>query len=317
MSRTTPTISHALRCLLPVPTMPPRTYAVNLLRDIMAILSGRYDPFVPPSRLMFDGPSDPEVFRSNGREFLQHFIHLAGLQPHERVLDVGCGIGRKAIPLTGYLNTSGSYEGLDIVKIGITWCQEHITPRHRNFHFQWSDVYNRYYNPEGRQKASQYRFPFPGASFDLVILISVFTHVLPDVLENYVAETSRVLKHGGRCFITYFLLNGESKPLLQAGKAAIAFRYIESQTYGVADPAMPEAAVSYDESFILRLYEQSGLKVQSPVRYGSWCSRKHSESFQDIVIAVKQDGACWHNVLDTSPSFSIHENFGTHPYVQR
>lgn len=53
----------------------------------------------------------------DGEQFLQYFIELGGLKPSDRVLDVGCGIGRLAIPLTQYLDARGGYAGLDIVLI--------------------------------------------------------------------------------------------------------------------------------------------------------------------------------------------------------
>jgi len=46
-------------------------------------------------------------FTAIGLEFLRHFIGIGGLEPNERVLDVGCGIGRMAIPLTRYLGAEG------------------------------------------------------------------------------------------------------------------------------------------------------------------------------------------------------------------
>ena len=82
------------------------------------------------------------------------------------MLDVGSGIGRKTILLTDYLNHEGSYEGLDIVKTGIDWCTERITCKYPRFKFQLIDVLNQHYNPTGRYKASEYRFPFPDESFD-------------------------------------------------------------------------------------------------------------------------------------------------------
>ena len=54
----------------------------------------------PPAELTFCGDGD---YRAIGAEFLGHFVRLADLRPHERVLDIGCGIGRMAVPLTQFL----------------------------------------------------------------------------------------------------------------------------------------------------------------------------------------------------------------------
>src|ERR1019366_6571436 len=97
-----------------------------------------------------------EEFKHNGEEFLKIYRELCGLQPDEKMLDVGCGIGRKTVPLTQYLNKGAVYEGIDITKKGIDWCGQKITPRFPNFHFQLIDVYNKYYNPHGKYKASEY-----------------------------------------------------------------------------------------------------------------------------------------------------------------
>lgn len=53
------------------------------------------------------------------------------------MLDVGCGAGRMAIPLMGYLNEKGSYEGFDPVVEHVRWYLEHIESRHPNFRFRY------------------------------------------------------------------------------------------------------------------------------------------------------------------------------------
>ena len=59
------------------------------------------DSMIPPKSMIFVGLGD---FEKIGLEYKNHFIELAHLQPNHRVLDVGCGIGRMAIPLTNYLS---------------------------------------------------------------------------------------------------------------------------------------------------------------------------------------------------------------------
>lgn len=81
---------------------------------------------------------------------------------------------------------------------------KNITPKYPNFNFQLADIYNKMYNPQGKYKASDYKFPYANETFDFVFLTSVFTHLLPQDMERYLSEIARVLKKNGRCFITFF-----------------------------------------------------------------------------------------------------------------
>lgn len=225
-------------------------------------------------------------FKAIGTEFFRYFIEIAGLKPDEAVLDVGCGVGRMAVPLTQYLSDRGRYEGFDIVESGITWCQSVISPRYPNFKFQRADLYNEYYNPTGQALASNYRFPYSDNCFDFVFLTSVFTHILPDGIENYLREISRVVKPGGRALITAFLLNKNSLFCLEAGLSTLELTEI-FDNYRLADKTFPESAVAYEEGFFLALAEQFGLRVNSPIYYGSWCGREDFLSVQDILLMDK------------------------------
>jgi SAM-dependent methyltransferase len=259
-----------------------------IFRDIVDTLAGRRDPLIPPTRLMFDGARDLKIFKDNGAEFLKYYIDLCALKPDDRVLDVGCGIGRKTIPLTTYLNKRGSYEGIDINLTGVAWCQKKITPRFPNFRFQRADVYNKRYNPQGQYSAATYRFPYEDEAFDFVVLGSVFTHMLPPEVENYLSEVARVLKTGhGRCLISYFLLNETSLALRQEKASYWDFKH-DMGLYRVVNAEAPEHAVAHDQAYILALYEKNGLRVRQPIQYGSWPGREIYLSYQDLVIATKE-----------------------------
>ncbi|MFH1228333.1 MAG: class I SAM-dependent methyltransferase [Planctomycetota bacterium] len=234
--------------------------------------------------MIFVGDGD---FKKTGQEFFRYFVDIGGLKPDEKVLDAGCGIGRMAVPLAKYLDKRGGYEGFDIAADGIDWCRKRITPSYPNFNFRVADVFNKSYNPQGKYQASEYRFPYEDKSFDFIFLTSVFTHMLPRDMENYLSEISRVLKKGGRCFITFFLLNAESEKLIGAKSSSLDFKYDLGGCRTVNKEA-PEFAVAYGEGFIRELARKYGLNVREPIHYGAWCGRKDFLSYQDIIIAAKE-----------------------------
>lgn len=246
-----------------------------------------FDPLMPPDELMFVG-GDSGNFKTVGERWCRTLVNVGGLKPHDRVLEVGCGVGRMAIPLTRHLAPPGSYDGFEIVREGVEWCQRKITRRFPHFRFLHADIYNQHYNPGGRLAASEYEFPYPADSFDFVFLTSVFTHMLPADVEHYLGEVGRVLRPGGRCLITYFILNEESLRLMEEGRAGPDrnFRH-ELGRCRVVNEDAPEAAVAYAESEVRRMYEEAGLSIVEPVLYGGWSGRPGGISAQDIVIARK------------------------------
>ena len=124
---------------------------------------------LPPKKLVTEvGGGD---FHGVGDEFFRYFTKLSKLMPHEQVLDIGCGCGRIAVPLTRHLDSAGCYEGFDIQPSAIKWCQKNITKRHPNFAFTLADIFNTTYNPQGRIAPIDYRFPYEGDRFDYVILV--------------------------------------------------------------------------------------------------------------------------------------------------
>jgi ubiquinone/menaquinone biosynthesis C-methylase UbiE len=172
--------------------------------------------------------------------------------PNERILDVGCGCGLMAIYLSEYLCSSGRYVGVDINKPSIRFCQKSIATRHPNFTFIHIDIKNNLYNPGGKLAAENCSFPFNDRSFDMILLKSVFTHMLPKEVDNYLKEISRLLSYNGRCLATFFLLNEKQKELEENGANKIIFRFGD-KNWRYAYKQCPEAAVAYAETYLLEL----------------------------------------------------------------
>jgi SAM-dependent methyltransferase len=251
--------------------------------DVRDALLRRRSPLVPPrGESAFVGDGD---FAGMGRRFLEHFVKFGDLKPDHCVLDVGCGIGRMALPLTGFLGAEGEYWGFDPVAKGIKWCDEHITTRFPNFRFYVADVWSKSYNRRGSIQACRYVFPHRDGLFDFAFAISVFTHMVPADVDNYIANIARVLKPGGTCFATYYLLN----PSTRETHAAEDFQYpVDSTGVCMAVSKVEfEKAVAFDETFVRDTYRKHGLSLQEPVRYGRWATPKGGPAFQDLIVARK------------------------------
>ncbi|MDT7952363.1 MAG: class I SAM-dependent methyltransferase [Acetobacteraceae bacterium] len=236
----------------------------------------------PPAELHYVGDGD---YRAIGAEFLEHLIRRADLASSDRVLDIGCGVGRLALPLTQFLD-QGSYDGVDPVAAGIEWCTSSVTPIYPNFRFHHLDLSHPIYNPTGTVATRSVRLPFADGSFDLVCMISVLTHLERDDILQYASEISRLLAPGGRCFATAFVMNPPARVALTQGKGSIGFAGDGPGPIYYGVEGSPLAAVAFDEDVLLELFFRHGLYRRNPAAYGFWSGRPGT-SFQDICVFDK------------------------------
>jgi SAM-dependent methyltransferase len=221
-----------------------------------------------------------------------HVIELkdhSQLKESDRVLDVGCGVGRTAVWLSRYL-TTGGYEGFDINAESIAWCQREISSRFPSFRFTHLDLYNAAYNPHGELRAEDLTFPYPNDQFDLVFLFSVFTHLLLDDAKRYLAEIRRVLKPGGRMHATFFLLDEERLDLFRHSDEQLPRALTEETGPCRAGHAVAEWFVAYEEEFVKGLLDRAGLPVRQ-IHHGPWhkwaLGEEEEMKPQDTVIAYR------------------------------
>jgi len=235
-------------------------------------------------------PSEQEMAAANigggdypeiGRDFLQYFIGLGGLKPTDAVLDIGCGLGRMAVPLADWLAPEARYAGFDVVPDSIRWCRKHITARRAGFRFDLlDDVRNTHYNARGANAAETVRFPYDDASFDFVFATSVFTHLVPGAASRYLAESRRVLRPGGRLFATWFLVS-EDGPLTEAALELLPF---DEGTHRVASRQVPEAVVGFPYRFVEDAYANAGLEPMNTIA-GYWVQGISQLPYQDMIVA--------------------------------
>jgi ubiquinone/menaquinone biosynthesis C-methylase UbiE len=113
-------------------------------------------------------------------ETLKHF----GLKPDSYLVDVGCGSGRLALPLSQFL--TGPYLGIDIVPDLVKFARKLVKRKDWQF-----------------QIAEGLRIPEKDKCADIVCFFSVFTHLLHEHSFKYLLEAKRVLKPGGKIIFSF------------------------------------------------------------------------------------------------------------------
>lgn len=263
----------------------------NLLWDVLDTLQNRRDPLIPPRHiagqvLSATSRSFHADYRQVGQEFVRIFRDTAGVRPDAQILEIGSGTGRIAAALTEYLGKEGHYTGIDVSKAPVDWCQKHITSRFPNFEFIHVDVTNLHYNPAASTSAAKYKLPFADAAFDFVYLTSVFTHMRPAEVDNYLGEIQRVLKPEAYCLMTAFLLNEAARSLIQKGGTKYTFQHNLGGYYAEwAD--LPERAVAFDETTFRKLIADNRLALVEPIHFGKWAGRSEGLSAQDIILVKR------------------------------
>ncbi|WP_071656347.1 class I SAM-dependent methyltransferase [Mangrovactinospora gilvigrisea] len=217
--------------------------------------------------------------------YFDYLRELAGLTPASNVLDIGSGLGRKSWPLIGFLET-GEYLGIEPRRDAVQWCTRNITRQDPRLRFEHIDVRNGYYTPQGSRDASTATLSAETGKYDIVMANSVFTHMLPAEINNYLRECRRVLVPGGRLLCTFFMTPDEPSIL---GPTVSPARYQfphHRDGYRVQHDNCDEHVVNYDEHDVRSMYDNAGIKI-TDIHWGSWRGNKEFLDFQDIVIGEK------------------------------
>lgn len=225
--------------------------AVWRMSDAISSVRGE---LLPPRRLVSQMPGN---FQQVGKEFLGYFKTIGRLLPGESVLDIGCGPGEMAIPLTGYLSEHGSYQGVDTWSEAVDWCSAHITPQYSNFKFTSFDGKN--------AKGGGGTFTFVDERFDFAMLCAI-SRLDKTAFRNYVTDAGRALRRGGVYFGTCFLSYDPPTPLLR--------------------PDTPEPPFVFSEHEIEEALTTAGLRIDS-IHRGAWAGHPAPLSYQDIIVATK------------------------------
>ncbi len=120
-----------------------------------------------------------------------------------RIVDFGCGHGKLAPVSVFFTHPEGEYLGIDIQRDYIDYCRRKYAKIPRvNFHLSM-DV-NPFYPTNQKDKKASYGedWPLAAESVDIVIPISVFTHLQEADALGYASKIHSVLKPNGLAILT-------------------------------------------------------------------------------------------------------------------
>ena len=226
-----------------------------------------------PIELVQKTGGGPDTFELISDQHIRNLSSQHPLVPGLAVLEIGCGIGRDAIPLIDILGPTGTYVGTDVVRESIQWCQEHISARQENFRFEWNDIADSLHNPAGTMQPDAVRLPAADQTIDLFFAQSVFTHMLPDQFAHFLSEAARVLKPGGTVYATCFRVDDDilaSARRTNLTQFDLRFEHQYSPGCLVNELEHLTGAVAYSDDLLRGLVEQTGLTFRGPVRLGAW-----------------------------------------------
>ena len=235
----------------------------------------------------------PESFEALSRHHVEHINKHVGIGAEDTIVEVGCGIGRDAIPLTDMLRQSGQYIGIDINNRSIEWCSGNITKKHPNFRFFHFDVAEQLYNPTGTLPISSCKIPVTAESVDLIIVQSVFTHMFEEGLCFYFEEFARVLKPSGKVYATFFVVDNDIRTAIRDAPVTVfklSFRYEHGAGCFINDTEYPTFAVAFTPEKLEQMAKRSGLTPARALVRGYWSGLiPEADCGQDVMILGRVD----------------------------
>jgi len=249
---------------------------------------------------MASGETDANRFFYVGLEWLEFLIRYGRLPPWGKVLDVGCGSGRMAMPLSYYIAREGGYYGFDVIQESIDHCKREI--EHSAFQFERIDLSHHLYNPHGAIHSDTFDFPYPDQFFNTTFAASVFTHLDVPTASNYLRQIWRTLRPGGRAILSFFVIpahalcqEGGITKLLGVGEREYAYRFRNRgngyythcdqdgapKNHYLSDPIGDP--VAYESDTFIRLCAEANLRTVE-ILTGAWRGESYRFGWQDIVI---------------------------------
>ncbi|MDC7996543.1 class I SAM-dependent methyltransferase [Gilvibacter sediminis] len=260
-------------------------YLYYLPADLKDKIKGNRNKYIPPRGAIYTGSaSGADKFLASSKHQLALLKSEVNLQPADRVLDIGSGIGRTAISLVEYLTPEARYEGFDVVKSGVDWCNKKIGRDFPNFNFTYVPLFNDLYN-NSKGKATEFKFPYGDSEFDKVYSFSVFTHMMVDEIQHYLTEINRVLAPDGQAMSTFFLYDEANEEQI-ASDEGFGFP-VAGDGFRLMNSKVTSGNIAIHKDHLEQMMSKAGLEI-TRIADGFWKGTPEAKEYQDIVVFKKK-----------------------------
>ncbi len=244
------------------------------------------DEQLPPVWMMNKiGSHSAQHFKNTASWSFVELVRRGRLSTRSRVIDIGSGCGRLAIPFS-LLIKEGEYYGTDVFEDGIKWCTQNVTPRNPGFKFFLQSVENNYYFGGDIKPSSTISLSFAKSDcIDFIFAISVFTHLVEADAERYFNEIARCLEPNGLAYLTAFIIDRTFPDFVE--RTGLHTEVAEVSPGHYQAYAGQDFFAGYTFDRWRTLIEQAGLEI-SGFDPGTWAEKRGSMHYQDTFIVTKK-----------------------------
>jgi SAM-dependent methyltransferase len=225
----------------------------------------------------------PDIYVSyagwmHNQGFFASLLSVFLKKPQPRILDFGCGMGNLAPVCHHFVKNGGSYLGVDLDEKQIAPCLKTYGSL-SNCSFYLTHDKNPFYTPDGESTTSGIDWPVKDGSLDLVIAMSVFTHLQEAESIRYLNKIHETLAADGLAMISFLIKRDYINP-------HFVYNFDHALTPGwfTSNPSCPEMAIGLTREALEKLLANR-FEVLSHIE-GSVTGGRHP-SLQDIFVLRK------------------------------